>query len=50
MQDGMNMKLSDERGLWISKVLAVVYGAICFGFVYVAKYMPGVLEVDKQLR
>ena len=45
LQNGFNLDLSEQKALWISKGLAVGYGVVCFGFIYVAKYMPGVLEV-----
>ncbi len=39
---------SDRATLWATKGLAVFFGLVCYGFVYVAKYLPGVLEVRER--
>ena len=45
---GCNIKLSDEKQTVITKVLAVVFGIIGYGIVFLVKYLPGVLEVSFQ--
>ncbi len=46
VEAGAGWELSKKTSLFITKSLALAYGLICFGFVYVAKYLPGVLEVQ----
>merc|ERR1719264_2016944 len=41
---GCNIALSDEKQTIITKVLAVVFGIIGYGMVFMVKYLPGVLE------
>ena len=41
---GCNINLSDEKQTIITKVLAVVFGVIGYGMVFMVKYLPGVLE------
>merc|ERR1719300_1313095 len=48
MQDfiigNIKTKLSEEKQTMITKILAVVFGVIGYGIVFVVKYLPGVLE------
>ncbi len=41
------MKLSDERATIVSKIIAVGFGILGYGVVFLVKYLPGVLEVGK---
>ena len=42
---GCNLKLSEDRAALVTKILAVVFGVIGYGIVFLVKYLPGVLEV-----
>ena len=42
---GCNIALSDEKQTLITKILAVTFGIIGYGMVFMVKYLPGVLEV-----
>ena len=42
---GCNLKLSEERAALVTKLLAVLFGVIGYGIVFLVKYLPGVLEV-----
>ena len=41
---GCNLKLSEDRAALVTKLLAVVFGVIGYGIVFLVKYLPGVLE------
>jgi len=41
---GCNLKLSEDRAALVTKILAVVFGVIGYGIVFLVKYLPGVLE------
>jgi hypothetical protein len=41
------VKLSDERATIVSKIIAVGFGILGYGVVFLVKYLPGVLEVGK---
>lgn len=45
IQGAFDANISDKQALWISKGLALLYGFISYGAVYVVKYTPGVLDV-----
>lgn len=45
ISSGCNIHLSEEKQTLITKILAVVFGVIGYGIVFVVKYLPGVLEV-----
>ena len=42
---GCNLKLSEDRAALVTKLLAVLFGVIGYGIVFLVKYLPGVLEV-----
>ncbi len=41
----LEIKMSDTAALWWTKAFSIMYGLLCYAFVYVVKYLPGVLEV-----
>ena len=41
---GCNIILTEEKQTIVTKVLAVVFGIIGYGMVFMVKYLPGVLE------
>ena len=41
---GCNIALTEEKQTIVTKVLAVVFGIIGYGMVFMVKYLPGVLE------
>ena len=43
---GCNLKLSEDRAALVTKLLAVLFGVIGYGIVFLVKYLPGVLEVS----
>ncbi len=45
MESGCGVKLSDERATIVSKIIAVGFGILGYGVVFLVKYLPGVLEV-----
>ena len=45
LEDGCGVRLSEAKALILSKCLAVVFGLVGFGLVFVVKSIDGVLEV-----
>eukprot|EP00092_Neocalanus_flemingeri_P012913 GFUD01013912.1.p1 GENE.GFUD01013912.1~~GFUD01013912.1.p1 ORF type:complete len:629 (+),score=119.06 GFUD01013912.1:145-2031(+) len=43
LQLGCNIKISEEKKTLLTKLLALVFGLISFGIVFMVKYLPGVL-------
>merc|ERR1719402_590238 len=44
IQSGCNVKLSETQATLTTKLLAVGFGIISYGIVFMVKYLPGVLE------
>merc|ERR1719427_1945879 len=44
IQSGCNIQLTENRATFITKGLAVAFGIIGYGVVFLVKYLPGVLE------
>ena len=44
IQSGCNIKLTEERATLLTKILAVTFGIVSYGVVFLVKYLPGVLE------
>merc|ERR1719435_911949 len=44
MLSGCGVKLSEERSTLVTKGLALVFGVISYGVVFMVKFLPGVLE------
>ncbi len=40
----LGVSASPRASLLATKAFSVLYGAVCFSFVYAVKYLPGVLE------
>ncbi len=38
------VRVSQRMSLWATKGFSVMYGVIGYGFIYVVKYLPGILE------
>jgi len=49
VESGCGVKLSDERATIVSKIIAVAFGILGYGVVFLVKYLPGVLEVGSDL-
>jgi Na+/proline symporter len=45
IQSGCNIHLTETRATFITKMLAVSFGVVGYGVVFLVKYLPGVLEV-----
>ncbi len=46
VQGYLDVELSEKTAVMAAKALAIIYGGVCYGFVYMVKYLPGVLEVE----
>ena len=42
---GCKINLSEDRAALVTKILAVLFGVLGYGIVFLVKYLPGVLEV-----
>ena len=45
IQSGCNIKLTEAKATFVTKMLAVAFGICGYGVVFLVKYLPGVLEV-----
>ncbi len=45
----LEVELSKATSLWATKVFSVMYGVVCYAFIYVVKYLPGVLEASQRV-
>ena len=50
LEAGFDIKLGEKYSLWASKILAIVFGLISYGVVFVVKFLPGVLEASAVLQ
>ena len=46
-QTGLRIELSESQATFMTKAFSVVFGLVSYGIVFLVKYLPGVLEVDK---
>jgi len=44
IQSGCNIKLTEAKATFVTKMLAVAFGICGYGVVFLVKYLPGVLE------
>ena len=47
IEGGCNLKLSEKASVIVTKCLAFTYGIVSYLVVFLVKYLPGVLEVNK---
>ena len=42
---GCGIDLAEKKATMLSSIIAVVFGVISYGLIFMVKYLPGVLEV-----
>ena len=45
IQAGCQLKISAKKETWFTKGLSAGYGVLCYGLVYLIRYVPGVIKV-----
>ena len=48
IQGGCGVKMDEKKKTIVSKGLAVGYGILAYAVVFLVKYLPGVLEVNRK--
>ena len=41
----LDRRMSRKASLWATRAFSVAYGAVCYAFIYLVKYLPGLVEV-----
>ena len=45
IQAGCNVKIAESKKAFVSKCISAAYGVLCYGVIYLVKYVPGVIRV-----
>ena len=44
-QSGFNVNIAEQKKALVCKVISVAYGCLCYGVLYMIKFVPGIMQV-----